>query len=172
MAYTLLRERDADAKLAMAVVSPTLRSNQKAFARHKMGNLAFVEVRTSAPPDLKDKDGSSTQYVAVILGTTPRVVNLPNKAIFVHFAKNIRSAPDKLELKDRIRTALLLATGSSKYIGEPEALAPTWTDKGGTLVIRYHKNIGGGGMMRPQQVACTLTVDAEQAFTHHCGEPE
>jgi len=169
MTYGFLLEKEADTKAAMAAVSATLRSGQQAYARYKIGNLGFIDVHTSAPAGVRDANGTS-QYVAVILGTKPRVVNLPDKALFTHFAKNIRPNPDKIKLTRRVETALLLATGSGSFIDEPEALAPTWTDENGTLVIRYHKYIGGG-MTRPQQAACTLTVDAEQAFTLECGEP-
>jgi len=170
MAYGYMPEKDADTKSAMAVVSATLKSGQKAYARYSVGNLGFVEVRTSAPAGARDVSGSS-QHIAVILGPTPRLVKLPDETLFEHFVKNIRPNPDKLKLTRRVKTALLLATGSGDFIDEPEALEPTWLDEGGTLTIRYHQYVGGGGMVRPLQTECTLTVNADQAFTHICGEP-
>lgn len=169
MTYGYMPEKDASTKAAMAAVSATLRPGQKAYARYKISNLGFIEVRTPAPTDITDVDGSS-QYVAVLLSPKPRLVKLPDETLFAHFVKNIRPNPDKIKLTRRVRTALLLATGSGDFIDEPEALAPTWTDENGTLVIRYHKYVGGG-MVRPQQAKCTLTVDAGQAFTLECGEP-
>ncbi|MCL2326086.1 MAG: hypothetical protein FWC40_06290, partial [Proteobacteria bacterium] len=138
--------------------------NQSARIRDKIGNLVFVEVSTVVP-DLAHSDGPN-RYVGVILGDHPRLVNLPDKALFVHFAKNIRLAPDKLKAWERIKTALLLATGSNRYESDPY---PTWTDEGGTLVIRYHTHYPDGAERRDSRLyECVLTVDANQDFTHAC----
>ena len=140
--------------------------NQTARIRDKIGNLVFVEIATIPDQDLISIHNARYEYVAVILGDNPRLVNLPDKALFVHFAKNIRSDPDKLEAWDRIKTALLLATGSNRYERDPY---PTWTDEGGTLVIRYHTHYPDGASRRESDLfECILTVDAEQDFTHVC----
>jgi len=140
--------------------------NQVATIRDKIGNLVFVEVATIPDQDLISIHNARYEYVAVILGDNPRLVELPDKALFVHFAKNIRSDPDKLEAWDRIKTALLLATGSNRYESDPY---PTWTDEGGTLVIRYHTHYPDGAERRDSRLyECILNVDANQDFTHAC----
>ncbi|MCL2325427.1 MAG: hypothetical protein FWC40_02845 [Proteobacteria bacterium] len=138
--------------------------DQRAYVRYGIGNLAFVEVITSPHPGLYDVDATN-HYVAVILGDKPRLIELPDKALFVHFAENIRQNPEKLKLENRIRTALILATGSGRREQEP---TPTWTDEDGTLIIHYHRYVGDGGMARSILFDCTLTVDAEQEFTQAC----
>jgi len=95
-------------------------------------------------------------------------VSLPDKALFAHFAKNIRPNPNRLEFRDRIRTALILATGSYWIV---EKLTPTWNDENGTLVIHYNKRFYGGGRERTTREECTLTVDANQDYAVECAEP-
>ncbi|MCL2326868.1 MAG: hypothetical protein FWC40_10300 [Proteobacteria bacterium] len=46
--------------------------------------------------------------------------------------------------------------------------APTWTDEGGTLVVRYHRYMRKDDQAQTSLHACTLTVDAEQEFTLEC----
>jgi len=167
MTYSYLDEKDRDTKAAMKVVKTSLNSRQRFYEREKIGNLAFFEVVTSAPPGVNDVDATS-HYVGVILGKKPRLVSLPDKALFVHFAKNIRSNPDVLEFRARIRTAMLLATGSARFV---EKLPPTWVDEDGTLIIHYHKLFYGGGRESPTREECTLTVDANQDFTLECAKP-
>ena len=166
MAYGFLVDGDADTKAAMTVVKATLESRQKAYARNKIGNLALIEVITLPHPKKTDVD-ATRQYVAVILGKKPHLVSLPDKALFAHFAKNIRPNPDKLKFRDRIRTVLLLATDSGNFEDEP---APTWTDEGGTLVIHYFRHIPSSttGKSYPILQECTLTVDVNQDYTLVC----
>jgi len=165
-----LFDEEADTKQAMAVVNATLSSRQRAHARYSIGNLAFVEVITSPDPELIDVDATNL-HVAVVLGDKPRLVSLPDKALFAHFARNIRPNPDKLEFKHRIRTALLLATNSDWIADESE---PTWIDENGILVIHYHRYVdsdsGTLSMRQPPPILqeCTLTVDANQDFTLEC----
>jgi len=170
MSYSYLFKGDADTKAVMAVVTRTLGSRQKAQPSDKIGNLGFVEVSTFPHPGTLDVDATS-QYVAVILGKKPRLVTLPDKALFVHFAKNIRPNPDMLEAWWRIKTAVLLATGSGRIADKPE---PTWSDENGILVIHYHRYVDSDNMgqtMRqppPRLEECTLTVDANQDFMLEC----
>ncbi|MCL2326410.1 MAG: hypothetical protein FWC40_07965 [Proteobacteria bacterium] len=162
-----LYERDRDIKAAMTVVKATLSRRQEAYERYRIGNLAFFEIITLPHPDVMDV-GARYQHVAVILGKKPRLVSLPDKALFAHFAKNIRPNPDILEFQDRIRTAMLLATGADRIV---EKLPPTWVDENGILVIHYHKLFYGGGRESPTREECTLTVDANQDFTLECAKP-
>jgi len=157
---------NADRQMVMSIVDPTLNANQKAYPRYKVGNLAFVEVITMPDPRIRDVD-ATRQNVAIILGENPHLVALPDKALFAHFAKNIRPNPDMLEVGDRIRTALLLATDSDSCEDEP---TPTWTDAEGTLTIHYHRKVSSSriGRAYPILQACTLTVDANQDFTLEC----
>jgi len=170
MSYDFLIDGNTDTKAAMAVVVATLSSSQRAHARDKIGNLAFIEIITSPPPGLNDVD-ATRQYVGVILGKRPRLVSFPDKVLFAHFAKNIRSDLDKLKFRDRIKTAVLLATGSVRIADKPE---PTWNDENGILVIHYHRYVDSGSMgqtMRqpsPRLEECTLTVDVNQDFTLEC----
>jgi len=163
MSYKWLFTKEDDAKVASDVVAPTLRSNQTARARDRVGNLVFVEVFTSPPPTITDLN-ETRHYVGVILGERPRVVNLPDKVLFAHFAKNIRPNPDKIETGDRIRTALLLADSAYLVRGSE----PTWTDEDGTLVIHYQKFVFSGDMNPNERFTCTLTADADQNFTVDC----
>ncbi|MCL2325039.1 MAG: hypothetical protein FWC40_00840 [Proteobacteria bacterium] len=154
-----------DRQMAMAVIEATLTSNQESYVHFKLGNLAFGEVVTMPHPSARDIN-AARQSVAVILGKNPYLVNLPDKVLFAHFAKNIRPNPDVLEVDQRTRAALLLATDSGRFEDEP---APTWTDEDGTLVIHYYRYVHQGrGRARPKLNECTLTVDANQVFTHEC----
>ncbi|MCL2326867.1 MAG: hypothetical protein FWC40_10295 [Proteobacteria bacterium] len=137
---------------------------RRAYARYSIGNLAFVEISTVVL-ELTHSDGRN-RYVGVILGDNSRLVDLPDKVLFVHFAKNIRPNPEKLEVDERIRTALLLAIGLDGYERDP---APTWTDEDGALVIRYKTHYPNASMRWDNDLyECILTVDADQAFTHAC----
>jgi len=164
---SLLRD-SADTKVTMAVVEASLSAGQEAYARYRIGNLAFVEIMTLPHPEEKDVNATH-QYVAVILGDKPRLVSLPDKVLFAHFAKNIRPNPDKIDSRNRIRTALLLATDSGSYEDEP---TPTWTDEGGTLIIHYRRyvNSSNTGKSYPILQECTLIVDVNQDFTLKCIE--
>jgi len=170
MSYGFLLDREPDTKAALAIVESVLRTRQKAYPRFRIGNLAFVEIITAPPPGLTDVTGT-TEYVGVILGAKPRLVPMPNKALFAHFAKNVRPDPEKLRFDRRIRAALILATGSDHYLSGDDVPGPTWTDENGTLVIRYQKFVGQG-MMRPKKVDCTLTTDDQQAFILDCSDTD
>ena len=144
--------------------------NHKASSRYRLGNLALFYVVKLPPPDAMDAN-SSSQYVGVILGTKFRFIRLPNRELFAQFARNIRANPEQYELNDRIGITLMLATGSDVFTIPENGQKPTWTDEDGTLTIRYHKDMPRG-MMKPITVACTLTVDANQAYTHTCDNPD
>jgi len=166
MTYGYLFEREADTKAAMAVVKATLGSRQKAHIRDMIGNLAFVEIITLPDPDTRGGIDAPSQHVAVILGEKPRLLNLPDKALFAHFAKNIRLNPDLIDSGNRIWTALVLATGMSGLVHKPEPA--TWTDKNGTLVIHCFRHIPDPDIDDLMLQECTLTVDVNQDYTLEC----
>jgi len=91
------------------------------------------------------------------------LVNLPNKALFVHFAKNVRPNPNVIDSNLRIWTAVVLATGLGGAQRKPARA--TWTDKDGTLVIHYYRHITDPDIDDLMLQECTLTVDANQDYT-------
>jgi len=159
-------DEDANTKIASSIVEASLLPGQKAYTRYSIGNLAFAEIIPPPPPKTRDINGTR-HYVAVILGDEPRLVELPSKALFAQFAENVRINPGNIEMRDRIGTALILATASDNYESEP---APTWVDENGTLTIHYHRKVSSSriGRAYPILQACTLTVDANQDFTLEC----
>ncbi|MCL2325587.1 MAG: hypothetical protein FWC40_03665 [Proteobacteria bacterium] len=150
------------------------------------GNLIFVnlyyeeQLRVDAAP-LPDK------MVAVILGSdTMRLVDLPDKELFAHFASVVRRNPKMLPREYRISIAVFLTTGYDNNIldnisedyeydkGERRAkFVPTWKESSGKLTIRYHSLIGRNALstdpVKRQQ--CTIIVDADQNFTQKCDKP-
>ena len=166
MTYSYLFERDADTKTAMAVIKATLDTRQKAYIRDRVGNLVFAEIITLSDPGFVHSR-ETHQNVAVILGEKPRLVSLPDKALFAHFAKNIRPNPDVIDAGNRIWTALILSTGMGHTVHEPTPA--TWTDKDGTLVIHCFRYItDDNGRIYDMLQECTLTVDTNQDYTLEC----
>jgi len=160
-----LRKDGEEYNTAKAMVEATLGQNRSCHVRYALGNVALVEVIKAPWPTVSDSEGARW-YVAVILGDTPRLVQLPDKSLFAHFAGVIRANPDILEPDLRLGTALRLATGDGNREDEP---APTWTDENGILTIRYHKNIDTGSWIEPSRLHdCTITVDARQDYTVDC----
>ena len=171
MRYFNLSALDAETKAAVAVVDEVLRDNtlphytRKIIPWFRIDNLAFLEVMTTPPPELKDAGGSSA-YVAVILGDEPRLFHMPNEDLFAQFASAIRAEPGQMELRERLLPALILATGNGSYIHTDDRDEPTWTDEDGVLVIRIYRYARQGSpMMRPRIESCTITVDESQRYT-------
>jgi len=167
--YGFLLDKSEETKTAMSVVNKVLRPNQKAYARFAFDNMAFLEIFTSLPPDVKDMSIPS-EYVVVTLDSEPRLIRLPNKELFVRFARAVRADPKLMSPSRRIETALILTTGSSDCIQSMggDEFSPTWTDDGDVLVISYYKYVGQGGMARPRKARCALSVDANQDFVLDC----
>jgi len=171
MRYYSLSDRDTEAKIAMAIVDEALRSSQKpfqtqtAYPRFRVGNMAFIAVHTA--PTVEVRDLSSTrEYVVVVLSDEPHMVRTPNRELFARFASAVRADPDLMEPHQRIRTALILATGDADYISNNDGAEPTWTDEDGVLVISYYAYVSQmSSMVRPTVAACTLTVDENQNYT-------
>ena len=167
MSYSTLGEKDKDTKTAMSVVNGFLNANRKAhqtqtgYPRFRVGNMAFVEIRTVPNVDVRDLDIPS-EYVVVVLGDNPQLSRTPNRELFANFMKVIRADPDIMTLNQRVRTALVLATGDDSYIGA-EGYEPTWTDEDGILVISYYRYTGSR-MMVQEKTAFTLTVDENQDY--------
>ncbi|MCL2815104.1 MAG: hypothetical protein FWD23_10940 [Oscillospiraceae bacterium] len=157
MRYNFLENEDK--KTVMSTVEKTLLPNQRAYPRFRVGNIAFVEISTSAP-QLTDSSGSR-KYAGVILGDEPRLVSMPNKELFTHFAKIVRADPGIMEPSRRIRAALILATGDESR-GRDKDAEPTWTDENGVLIIKYR--VLRGGMLLWTE-ARMLIVDENQDFT-------
>ena len=171
MRYYNMSDRDAETKNAMRIVNESLRANprpgwtQTAYPRFRVGVMAFIEVRTAPMAGVRDLSGSSA-YVVVLLEDELRLVNTPNSDLFARFAGAIRADPDLMTLSQRLRTALILATGSGSYISDIDESEPTWTDEDGVLVIRYYRYVTQtSSMVRPTIAACTITVDENQTFT-------
>jgi len=160
MTYGFLRD---EKEKTVAFVRATLGPRQEAYTAHRVGNLAFAEIITAPNPNVP-YDQETRQYVAVILGEKPRLVSLPDKALFAHFAKNVRPNPDVIDSDNRIWTALLLATGLGGLERKPAP--PTWTDEDSTLIIHYYRHIADIDELILQE--CTLTVDANQDYTLEC----
>jgi len=171
MHYHNLSDRDNETKIAMSVVNEKLRSNQvahktqKAYPRFRIGNMAFVEIFTALPEDVKDLD-IPPEYVVVVLGDESRLVRLPNKELFAKFASAVRADPDLMKPRQRTMAALVLATGYENYI-DRSGVEPSWEDEDGTLTIRYYKYVRKG-MSRPRVELCTLTVAENQDYSIEC----
>jgi len=148
----------------MDVINETLRDNQQAYPRFKVEDMAFVEVITlSSMLDVNSK----RNYYIVLLGDEPKIVLPPDKELFVRFASAIRHDPDQMTESQRIRTALILATGEESDNMMGDEFQPTWTDEDGVLAICYSKLVGNG-MAMPSKYKCTLTVDENQEYTLEC----
>jgi len=164
MTFAFILDND-EAEEILTFVRATLGTRQEAYRRDKVGNLAFIEIITMPDPDVMHGE-RTRQYVAVILGKKPRLVSLPDKALFAHFAKKVRPNPDVIESEDRIWTAMVLATGVGGLERKPAP--PTWTDENGTLVIHYYRHIPDPDDYDLMVQECTLTVDTNQDYTLEC----
>ena len=162
MRYEGLGSYSEDTKTVMDIVGETLRDNQQAYPRFKVGDMAFVEIITPPPPGFMDVNGTR-EYVVVLLDDDPRIVLMPDKKLFVRFADAVRPDPEIMTESKRIRAALILATGEDCNVLEGE-YQPTWTDEEGVLTIRYHLRVGNG-MAMPSIIEYTLTVDENQDYT-------
>ena len=169
MRHSYLSEKDADTKMAMSVVNKHLRANKKewqtqtAYPRFRVGNMAFIEIRAVPTVDVRDID-IPNEYVVVVLGDDPQLFNTPSKDLFAQYAGSVRADPDIMTLNQRIRTALILATGDGSYIDD-EGYEPSWTDKDGVLEINYYRHIGSR-MMIQQKAEFSLIVDEKQNYTN------
>jgi len=158
MRYAYLSVGNKDTRTAISIVNSTLSPDQKAHPRFRVGNIAFIEIITSTP-NLTDSF-SSSKYVGVILGDEPRLVPMPSKELFTHYAKIVRANPGIMEPNQRIRAALILATGNESYKVDES----TWTDEDGSLIIKYNALVRLN-MAKSITTSNTLTVDANQNFT-------
>ncbi|MCL2325211.1 MAG: hypothetical protein FWC40_01720 [Proteobacteria bacterium] len=176
-----------------SIVSPMLGEWDKVYEESRVDvgsridNLVFVEIHLGCPPGFFSEYfgcARSVSRVAVILGEKPRIVELPDEALFVHFMKNIRKTPRALELSTKMRTTLMLLTGDSNFVASsindpnqmpcPDELLTrgcrdefilentTWTDKDGVLVIQYRTSDSWW------DYECRLRVDAEQRAMRRC----
>ncbi|MCL2326714.1 MAG: hypothetical protein FWC40_09505 [Proteobacteria bacterium] len=164
-----------------SVVNSTLKKEQIFYIRGRIDNLVFIEVFT---PCLLFDDCGKRHWAAVILGKKPRIVEMPNEALFVHFMKTIRKTPNALALETKIPTTLILLTGNDNFIislikdpdpkpcptefclegGRDEYMLAntTWTDKDGILIIQYRTSDNWW------DYECRLRVDAEQRAMRRC----
>ncbi|MCL2326340.1 MAG: hypothetical protein FWC40_07610 [Proteobacteria bacterium] len=134
------------------------------------GNLLFVHVDYELP-----RVGGAPipqKIVAVILGSeTIRLVELPDKELFAHFAGIIRSNPKILSQYKRIDIATFLTNGFYYEILS-NGYAPSWKESGGKLSIRYHRMIYTDARLPyNERQQCTITVDSKQNFTQKCEKP-
>ena len=152
------------------------------YARFRLGNLYFVDGSTPAPRFTQDLDGKSGR-LGVIMGKKPRLVSLPDAALFAQFMAAIRPNPEMLSLERRFRAMEYLAgTGeiltkreierSQKYNAERyqlEPQEPRWIEENGTLLFDYYTyRHNGDSMMAPYLVKCQLRVDSAQKYTISC----
>ncbi|MCL2324922.1 MAG: hypothetical protein FWC40_00240 [Proteobacteria bacterium] len=186
-ASSFCEELDSTRSQVESIVNPTLKNEQELRIGSRIDNLVFVEIFTPCPPHPLFGDCDMHHYAraAVILGKNPRIVELPNEELFVHFMKNIRKTPHVLELETIIRTTLILLTGNRdfvvSFIDTPDQMPcsdelilirgcrddlilknTTWMDKDGVLVIHYMMSI---------RYECRLRVEADQKAMRRCVSP-
>jgi hypothetical protein len=151
---------------------PYLRRRHVLSVHSRVGDLVFVNIDTdpwSRHAPLK--------YYGLILGTIPRIVEMPNKELFTHFFKVIRPNPGKFETHEndapfpipQLQTALILGIAEPNFNLFDPKLPPTWEEKNGSLTIRYYYSY----TTRAEKWfvrECTLVVDAKQDFVQTCGE--
>lgn len=149
------------------------------YARFSLGNLYFIDGSTPAPSWTQDLEGKGGA-LGVLMGKNPRLVHLPDNALFAQFMAAIRQNPDKLKLETRFTIIAYLAdTGEifterqikklkqNKAQYQLEFEAPRWIEENGTLVIDYYS-------YRIEEeyhqvvVKCQLRVDSSQQYTITC----
>lgn len=167
MHFCCLTGREVEAKLAMAAVEKVLCPDRawtyEAYPRFRVEGVVFVEIYFIPTGDVRDLN-VQPEYAAVIPGTNPQLVHMPNKELFAQFMKAVRANPNLMTPAQRLKTALVLAIGDGECIKE-DGCEPAWTEKDGTLVISCHRYIRSNyGKVRPKRVVCTLTVDKNQDF--------
>lgn len=147
------------------------------YARFNLGNLYFVEGSTPPPKFVQDADGMSG-YLGIVIGDIPRLIPLPDKALFAQFMTALRPNLDKLK-GDRLHMALRYLAGTGEILTKsPMALNtqnhtpiedPTWTEKNGTLSFNYYTyRSRGSSMMAPYLAKCQLIIDSSQQFSLEC----
>ena len=149
------------------------------YSRFRLGNLYFIDGSSPAPAWTQDLEGKSGA-LGVIMGKPPRLVHLPDDALFAQFMAAIRPDPDKLKLETRCTILEYLAdTGrifSKRQIAklklnkaqyQIELEETRWIEENGTLVIDYYS-------YRIEEeynqvvVKCQLRVDSSQQYTITC----
>ncbi len=150
------------------------------YARFNLGNLYFVEGSTPPPKYVQDADGKSG-YLGIIMGKNPRLVPLPDKALFAQFMTAFR--PDRTKLKgDRLNMILRYLAGTGEILTKKsmddtnireryqiEPQDPSWTEENESLVFNYYTyRSRGNSMMAPYLAKCQLHVDSAQQFTLEC----
>ena len=164
MRYSYLSEKGEDTKTAMSVVKNNLRERQTAYERFRVGNMVFIEIHTDPVVHAPDTWGAEREYVVVILDDKPCMVSAPNQELFARFMESVRADPDIMKLNQKVRTALILATGYDSY-SDKEEHTPTWVDENGVLVIGYYNYESDSPMIAPTLTAYRLIVDENQNFT-------
>jgi len=168
-------DKDADKAFKFAKKGGSFKNY---YARFNLGNLYFVEGSTPAPEDVMDSNGKSG-YLGVIMSQTPRLVVLPDKALFAQFMTALRKKPESLSMERRTRALKFLAnTGEmltqramtndnniKHFKIEPQD--PSWNDENGMLTIDYY-SYRSEGNMAPYLVKCQLRVDSAQEYTLNC----
>ncbi len=149
------------------------------YSRFSLGNLYFID--GSSPASILAQDlGGKGGALGVIMGKNPRLVHLPDNALFAQFMAAIRPNPDKIKLETRCTIIEYLAdTGEiftkrqiaklkqNKAQYQIEFEETRWIEENGTLVIDYYS-------YRIEEeynqvvVKCQLRVDSSQQYTITC----
>ena len=149
------------------------------YSRYNLGNLYFIDGSTSAPSWTQDLEGKGG-VMGVIMGRKPRLVHLPNDALFAQFMAAIRPDPTKLDLEKRIAAMQYLADTGEIFTKRDiaklkqnqaqyqiEFQESRWTEENGTLIFDYYS-------YRIEEeynqvvVKCQLRVNSSQHYTVTC----
>ena len=139
---------------------------ERALIRFVFDDFVFAEVYVK--PNFMIADGyQRPSFIAIKLGSD-QVVRLPDQMLFKHAMQMVRSNPDGYDLAQRIRLAIILATGYDNYLpsSDKDVSAPNWSESDGVLKIHYFRSTGINVFPKVQK--CTLSADANNVPELSC----
>ena len=139
---------------------------ERALIRFVFDDFVFAEVYVK--PNFMIADGyQRPSFIAIKLGSD-QVVRLPDQMLFKHAMQMVRSNPDGYDLAQRIRLAIILATGYDDYLpsSDKDVSAPNWSESDGVLKIHYFRSTGINVFPKVQK--CTLSADANNVPELSC----
>ena len=139
---------------------------ERALIRFVFDDFVFAEVYVK--PNFMIADGyQRPSFIAIKLGSD-QVVRLPDQMLFKHAMQMVRSNPDGYDLAQRIRLAIILATGYDDYLpsSDKDVSAPNWSESDGVLKIHYLRSTGINVFPKVQK--CTLSADANNVPELSC----
>ena len=159
--FSYLDDRTEEGKNTLKLLKEKLSGHYDAYILFVFDDFIFIKLQHKMPPGIMVSGPWGSSFVAIKRGSN-EVTQLPDEALFVRAMQQIRSKPDDFDPEQRIQLAIILATGTDRYLSSPDNVspAPVWTDSDGVLKIYFHRFASLGNQF-PNRQECTLSAASD-----------